>query len=237
MDTPAFHGFPDTGVSLVSALTSGEAGDRERAFATVARAYRAPVVALVQRRWGLEPPDAEDLTQEFFAEALAKGWLHRYDPGRARFRTFLRACLVAFAATQHEAAQRLKRGGGAPHVPIDDAHDVPGDDALDALFEREWRRSILTLALDRLRAECEAAGRTVAFDVFVAYDVAGAEGDGQPTYADVAAQFALPATQVTNFLHWARSRFRRQVLDALRELSASDEEYREDVRALLGGTP
>ena len=44
----------------------------------------------------------------------------------------------------------------------------------------------------------------------------------------------LPVTQVTNHLAWARREFRRLILERLRELSASDAEFRSEARELLG---
>jgi hypothetical protein len=41
-------------------------------------------------------------------------------------------------------------------------------------------------------------------------------------------------SQVTNHLHWARRELRREVLETLRETTASEEEYRAEARALLG---
>jgi hypothetical protein len=44
----------------------------------------------------------------------------------------------------------------------------------------------------------------------------------------------LAATDVTNYLAFARREFRRCVLDQLREMTASDEEFRREAQALLG---
>lgn len=226
--------FPETEHSAVAGLCSPDALVRERATEVVVRAYRGPIIAVLQRRFGLDLPDAEDLAHDFLAQALDREWLQRYDPSRARFRTFLRTCVSAYASTAHEAAGRLKRGGGMTHVPLDEAADsVPVDSALGQVFDREWVRSILALALDALKAECLAAGRESTWDVFVARDVEGAEGP-PPSYGELAHRLDLPVTQVTNFLAWARPRFRAHVLDALRALTASDDEFRAEARALLG---
>jgi hypothetical protein len=39
---------------------------------------------------------------------------------------------------------------------------------------------------------------------------------------------------VTNHLAWARREFRRVVLDTLREMTASEDEFRREARDLLG---
>jgi DNA-directed RNA polymerase specialized sigma24 family protein len=227
--------FPETEQSAVARLGSPDEAVRARAADVVVRAYRAPIIAVLQRRFGLDLADAEDLAHDFLMQALTKEWLQRYDPHRARFRTFLRSCLAAYASTAHEAAGRRKRGGGAVHVPLDDVTaTVPADSALDDLFDREWVRSVLAMALDALRAECMAAGRSSTWEVFVAREVDGAGLGTPPSYAELAHRLDLPVTQVTNFLAWARPRFRNHVLDAVRALTGTDEEFRAEARALLG---
>lgn len=227
--------FPETRVSRVVALSSNDPSLRTRAVDLVVAAYRAPVIAVLRKQWSLDLPDAEDLAHDFFAHALEREWLARYDREKGRFRTFLRKCLQDFAVTRHQAARRLKRGGHLTGVPLDDAVQVATAAEVDQLFEQEWVRSVMTMALERLREECLAAGRQVTFDVFVAHDIDGA--DDPPRYAGLAQRFGIPVTQVANYLHWARTRFRAQVLETLRSLTASDSEFREEARALLGREP
>lgn len=227
--------FPDTRYSIVSALRSADDATRERATESVARVYRDPIVAVLKLRWQLERADAEDLAHDFLAHALERDWLQRYDRTKGRFRTFLRSCLMAYASTAHEGATRLKRGGGAQHLSLDPAVHTPTADAeVEAVFEREWVRSVFERSLEGLRAECEAEGRATTYDVFVAYDIEGAEAIERPNYAQLAARFGIPATQVTNYLNWARRKLRGHVLDTLRALTASEEEFRDEARALLG---
>lgn len=197
-------------------------------------AYRSPVIAVLQRRWGMQLADAEDLAHDFFAQALARDWLARYDPEKGRFRTFLRTCLLAYAATAHEASMRQKRGGGLRHVPLDDAGPIATDDDTAAIFDREWMRSVLSIALAALHEECIAQDRATTWQVFSEYEVDGAELDERPTYEALARRIGIPATQVTNYLNWSRRRFRAHVLATVRELTANEAEYREEVRALIG---
>jgi len=230
--------FPDTHYSVVAALRSDDEPTRTRATEAVARVYRAPIIAVLRHRWQLEPADAEDLAHDFLAHALARDWLQRYDPSRGRFRTFLRSCLMAFASTAHEGATRLKRGGGMVHLPLELAPDsASSSDETSALFEREWIRSVLERSLEALRRDCETAGRQRTYDVFVAYDIAGADQEPRPNYAQLAEQFDIPVTQVTNYLNWARRRLRAHVLDTLRSLTADEAEFRAEARALLGIDP
>jgi DNA-directed RNA polymerase specialized sigma24 family protein len=226
--------FPITRGSVIDALTSDDGEARRAAAEVVARAYWMPIAATLQTRWRLEPADAEDLTQEFLAEALFKEWLARYDPAKARFRTFLRLCLDRFAANALQTSRRLKRGGGTTVVSLDDDL-APAESDVDAdeRFRQEWVRSVFSLALTALREEAAGSGKGIHVAIFEAYDVDDAEYE-RPSYRDLAGRFRLPETTITNHLAWARRSFRRHVLDVLRSLAGTDAEYRQDVQELLG---
>jgi hypothetical protein len=65
------------------------------------------------------------------------------------------------------------------------------------------------------------------------------ESDGKPavSYADLAREFQIAPTDVTNHLAYARREFRRIALERLREMTGSEEEFRREARALLGVEP
>jgi DNA-directed RNA polymerase specialized sigma24 family protein len=231
--------FPPTRVSVVEGLASGDEPSRRAAADVLARAYWGPVAALLEHRWHLDRADAEDLTQEFFAAALEKGWFTRYDASLGRFRTFVRTCVDRFAGTTARAQGRLKRGGGASSEPLEaaDAALASGPDEFDARIHSEWVRGVLTLALETFHDAAESSGKSVPFAIFQAYDVDDPRDDQRPSYRALAARFGIPETQVSNFLNWARREFRRHVLGALRSLAGNDAEFREDARELLGARP
>ena len=230
--------FPVTRRSVVLAVGSTEEEVRREAFGALVTAYWKPAYKLLRLRWRLEPAVAEDATQEFFVRALEKGWFARYEPDRARFRTYLRTCLDGFAANRRKAARRDKRGGGAMPLSLDFAgaegelaYAEPVDPVdAEALFHREWVRHLFQLAVERLRRRLDAEGRGLRFGLFAAYDL----DEPRPTYGELAVTHGIPVTRVTNELHAARRTFRHEVLELLREVTASERELREEVRALLG---
>jgi hypothetical protein len=144
-----------------------------------------------------------------------------------------------FAANAAKATRRLKRGGGMADEPLDaaDAAGAHTPDETDARIHDEWVRSILSIALDAMREASVADGKMTQMAIFETYDVADPPDDKRPTYRALALQFGIPETQVTNYLAWARREFRRHVLGAVRSLAATDEEFREDARDLLGARP
>lgn len=229
--------LPATRESLVAALGTAGEDARRRALDLIGRAYLVPVTALLGHRWQLSRADAEDLAQGFFARAIEKDWFGRFDPSRGRFRAFLRSCLDDYARAQHRDALRQKRGGDAQHLSLDDAPSLvgaTGDDA-DRLFDREWARSVLSMASAALRDECAgSATHLQAWPLFARYDLTDARDEDRPTYDSLAAELGIPVTQVTNQLAWARRRMREHVLGTLRALTGDDDEYRAEVRTLLG---
>lgn len=231
--------FPPTRQSLFEALR-GDAPDRVAALESLGRAYWQPARAYLGWRWRLDADAAQDLTQEFFARALERDLFARYDPARARFRTYLRLCLDSFVANERKAAARLKRGGGAAVLPLDEALALneralrDGDDDADAMFQREWTRLVFGEAVARLRDRCEERGKQIAFAIFTRHDLEGPDRNPAPSYAMLAEEFDVPVTQVTNFLAWCRREFRALVLEVLRAHSATEEEFRADVMDLLG---
>jgi len=237
--------FPTTRPSVVEAVASLDPDARRRAFETLVAVYWRPAYLHLRLKWSAGREEAEDLTQEFFARAMVDGFFEKYDPARARFRTFLRSCLDHLTANARRDERRLKRGGGAAHLPLDFAgaeQDLglvapSGSDDPEELFHREWVRSLFMLAVESLRSDCEASGQTLRYRVFARSDLDPVEGRPRPTYRELAEEFGLPVTQVTNHLAWARREFRRVVLERLRELSGSDEEYRAEARELFGTSP
>ena len=72
----------------------------------------------------------------------------------------------------------------------------------------------------------------IQFQLFERYDLD--EADPKPSYGQLAEEFGLATTDVTNYLAFARREFRRCVLDQLREMTATEEEFRREAQALLG---
>jgi RNA polymerase sigma factor (sigma-70 family) len=215
---------------------------RRRALDVLIASYWKPVYKYVRLRWKAAPEEAEDLTQGFFASAIDRDFLKRYDASRARFRTYLRTCLDGWVSNEHKAANRLKRGGAFRHVPLDfetaegelRTHEIPDAMEPEELFRREWVRTLFAMAVEELRAECERERREMHFALFRRYDLEGPDAGERITYADLAKEHGTDVATVTNRLHAVRKRFRAVVLARLRELCADEDEFRQEARELLG---
>jgi RNA polymerase sigma factor (sigma-70 family) len=235
--------FPGTRASVVRSAASSDAGERRQAWTTLIALYWKPIYKYLRVKQSLTNEDAKDLTQAFFTGALDKGFFDRYDPSRARFRTFLRVCVDHFVANHRQSVRRLQRGGDREFLPLDFAaaedeirrQYLAGSSDPDELFRREWLRSLFALAVDDLRQQCESSGKTIHFALFERYDLEGPDAGETLTYDRLAAELGLSITQVTNHLAAMRREFRRLILDHLRAATGSEEEFREEAQRLLGG--
>jgi RNA polymerase sigma factor (sigma-70 family) len=236
--------FPPTRRSVIEAMRSIDAGERERALDLLCAAYWKPVYKYVRLRWNRTPDAAEDLTQGFFVELLERELLDRFDAKKSRLRTYLRLCVDSFVMNEDKAGRRQKRGGNIPHVALDfsaaeeelgsaaiDPAKIASPESLEEFFEKEWVRSLFALAVEELRELCMARERERTFHLFEAYDLLGNE---KISYEQLSSEYGIPVTDVTNALAWARREFRKIALDRLRALSGSEEEFHREARAAFG---
>lgn len=228
--------FPLTNPSVLLRAKSDDQGIRHAAFEQLARVYYTPVYKHLRVKWKKSPDEAEELTQHFFVHALEREIFAAYDADKARFRTFVRVCIDRLTMNHHAAQRADKRGGQVRFAELDSRQaeqeigalgPVSAEDA-EALFDREWAKSVLALAVERLASRLEAEGRTRQLEAFSRYDLS----DDDLSYADLAGAMGVPVTTVTNDLSRARRAFREVVLDTLRELTATEEEFEHEARAL-----
>jgi RNA polymerase sigma factor (sigma-70 family) len=214
--------FPSTQVSLIEA-----AAGQPLALERVAALYWKPVYKFIRCKFRKDNEAAKDLTQGFFTSALEREFFQRFDPAKAGFRTYLRLAVERFAANQHEAEGRQKRGGGVEFSDLDDA--AASTESPEEIFLQEWRRQVFALSIEDLRAECVRDGRGAEWAVFEAYDMAE---DERPSYVELARRHGVAQTSVTNYLAWARRRLRSLVTERLRGVTSGERELREEMRRL-----
>ena len=170
--SPPRNLFPITQSVMLREIAAPDTEQRSRAFETLTRVYWRPVYVYIRIKWQASAEHAEDLTQEFFATAFAKRYFDVYLAAKGRFRTFLRVCVDRFVANQLQAQRRLKRAGDqvAMAVPAEEAEralaTAKADDDMEAMFDLEWVRALMGLALESLRHDAEARGKTLGLALF-----------------------------------------------------------------------
>ena len=233
-------GFPSTRASVVESLRSASPEERRQAAERLIALYWKPLYKYVRIRWHRSNEDAKDLIQGFFAVALERESLASFDASKASLRTFMRLLLDRHAANERKHAGRMKRGGDRLALDFDQAESelarIAGGEAdPEELLRHEWVRSLFAACVDRLREELHERGDARRFRVFEAFDLE--DGPARPSYRELAAALGVTESKITNDLSAARRRFREIVLETLREVTASEREFRAEARAVLGIEP
>ena len=219
-------------------LTAREAASPQatEALEKLCRAYWWPLYAFVRRR-GYDLPDAQDLTQEFFARLLEKKWLESVDRTKGKFRSFLLAALEHFLANEWRRSQAQKRGGQIMFMSLDEEgaeqqylHVATAGLSPQQLFEQQWATALLDQVLAALREEFAMAGKGALFEevkIFLTGEKRAV------SYAALAAK--LDTTEAA--LKMAVSRMRQRYGELLRaqiaHTVASSEDIDEELRVLL----
>src|SRR4026208_2574741 len=90
--------------------SDGDEGKAHAALAELCKIYWRPVFAFICRQ-GHSVPDAQDLTQEFFAKVLKGRLLQSADRNRGRCRSLLLTAAQRFLHDQVDKHHARKRGG------------------------------------------------------------------------------------------------------------------------------
>lgn len=231
------HAFPSTIWSQVLATGRGPSRDR---LGELAERYWWPVHAYVRARWGRSHEDATDLTQEFFAWILERDWIDRADPGRGRFRAFVKTSLENFLTDETRRAGRLKRGGDRAHLSLsaDDRGEPPPElvdvsgRAPEDVLDDAWRRALVERATELLEAEYERVGKPRVFAVFRAYFL---DESDDSTYADLAERHGIRETDVSNDLQHAKRRYREVLRRVVLDTVADPAALADELEWLFGG--
>lgn len=227
--------FPST--RWAAALGPGADGKPPIELEQLVRSYWGPVYWVIRRGWNQEKEEAKDLTQEFFGRLLERGGLEGWQPERGRFRSFLCGAVKHFMLQHQRDRARLKRGGGAVPISLDqlaDAEREPAGDPAppDQAFHQEWVRTLLEQAIAALREEYRLAGREISVRVFEAYDLHPEE---RPTHQALAARFGIGVHEVNHHLRQARQRLRELLRALMRETLADPADLEDEMRLLFGG--
>lgn len=215
-------------------LRAGHDGEEGHiALETLCRAYWHPLRAYLLRA-GHAPTDAEDLTQDFFAQLLRRGSLARVVPERGRFRNFLLVALRNFLSDHRDKAGAERRGGKAATISLEAAGsdescvEIARAATPEQAFERQWAWSVLARARRRLREECAASGRLAA------YEALGPEGDDSgETYEEIGRRLGLGEEGVKSAAFRLRRRYRELIRAEVADTVGSEADLEEELRHLL----
>lgn len=218
---------------------SGDTPRARVALGGLCQTYWYPLYAYVRRR-GHPAHDAQDLTQEFFAQLLERHSLATASPQRGRFRSFLLTALNHFLANEWHKARTGRRGGGNPVTSLDWAeaekrYDLePADHrSPDKLFEKQWALTLLSEVLNRLETEYQQDGKLELFTA-LKQTLTGTR-ESQP-YLELAEKLDMNEGAIKVAVHRLRRRYRdlirAAIADTLDETENIDDEMRHLFSAL-----
>jgi RNA polymerase sigma factor (sigma-70 family) len=229
--------FATTHWTVVLAAGRRHTPQSDGALEELCRTYWFPLYAYVRRR-GNTKEDAEDLVQAFFARFLAKNYLEGLSAERGRFRAFLLASLKHFLINEWKKTQRLKRGGGEKLLSLDwQTADTQfqvaatNEPSPDKAFDREWALALLAKVIERLRTECDAAGKSKQFEQLKIFLTAG---KGALSHAEAAKKLGMDETAVRVAVHRLRKRYRQLLRDEISQTLTDPAQVDEEMRALFG---
>jgi RNA polymerase sigma-70 factor (ECF subfamily) len=228
--------FATTHWSVVLNAADSLSPNSDSALEALCRAYWYPLYAYVRRR-GYDVESARELTQEFFAQLLAKKLLHAVDPTKGRFRSWLLGVMKHFLAHEWVRAHAQKRGAGQPTFSLDELEAEtryclePADFAdPEKIFDRRWAFTVLERAAGKLRLEYESAGKTALFNTLKEF--VSAEGTSL-SYEDCAARLSLSVSAVKSAIHRLRQRYQELIRDEIAQTVTTLSEIDEEIRYLL----
>ena len=168
----AHHGpaaFTTTHWSVVLEA-QGESPAAQEALEKLCRTYWRPIYGFIRRR-GVDPEEAKDLTQGFFALLLERRDLDAVRQEKGRLRSYLLTSLKHFLTNERNREMAIKRGARQHLIPLEDLRDrerigfeTSETLAADQIYERRWALSVLDQVLARLEEDYRASGNVQLFD-------------------------------------------------------------------------
>jgi DNA-directed RNA polymerase specialized sigma24 family protein len=207
-----------------------------RALAELCRTYWYPLYAFARRK-GSTPEQAEDLTQGFFSDGLARDFLRSADPARGRFRTFLLAAFEHYVGHQRAREKRVKRGGRVATVSLEGGgaearylREPVHSETAERLYDRRWAMTVLDRALDRLERRMTEQGKAPLFDRLKPALLGAEDAVG---HARVGEELGMTEGAVKVAAHRMRARLSTLIRDEVAQTVADPSQIDDEIRDLF----
>jgi RNA polymerase sigma factor (sigma-70 family) len=228
--------FVTTHWSVVLSAGKSASPEAESAMNELCKSYWYPLYSYVRRK-GHDADESKDLTQEFFAQLLAKSLLASVDRNKGKFRSWLLGVMNHFLAHEWAKARAQKRGGGLPVFSLDETdpeeryrHEPADNTTPENLFDRRWALTLMERAGARLRAEYEAAGKNEVYACLKGF--VSIEGTDF-SYDDAAQRLGLTTSAVKSAIHRLRHRYQELVREEIAQTVSTAAEVDDEIKYLL----
>lgn len=228
--------FATTDWRMVASAGGADEAQASEALSRLCQTYWPPLYAHV-RQAGHSPPDAQDLTQQFFAHFIERNVVANADPGRGRFRSFLLVSLKNFLANEWQKSRAWKRGGKAVtfSLTMDNAEThcaqlAASGDTPDRAFDRQWALTLLDTVLKRLRGEYADSGREALF-LGLKDSLAGDRSEA--SYRELGVRLGFSESAIKAAAHRLRQRYRELLREEIARTVSTPEEVEDELRYLF----
>ena len=213
-----------------------ESPTAQEALEKLCQIYWPPIYSFVQRK-GVDPEEAKDLTQEFFADLLEHRNLTAVRKEKGRFRSYLLGALKYFLADERRRAMAIKRGKGQRMIPLeelsgDERTEMESADSLTAeqIYERRWASTLLERVLGLLKKEYVGAGNAALFDCLKQLLP---DEPGSPSQAEIAGELGMTANAVRQAFHRFRQRYQSLLREEIAHTVATPGDVEDELRHLI----
>lgn len=206
--------------------------ERTKTARTLFDNYKEPVYRFILAR-GFSAEDAEDLTQEVFAQVTQDTFLDKADKKKGKFRTLLLATTKHVIADFLKREKAQKRGGNRAVLHIESIvedksghFDVADDRSLTDEFTQQWVQNLMEGALCELRQI--SARANIPY-----YECLRLREFDKLSYDEIAHRTNATLSNVKNWIHHGKEHLRQILEKMIRQYCSSEEEYREEIATLL----
>jgi RNA polymerase sigma-70 factor (ECF subfamily) len=237
---PAAEGessFRTTRWTIVMKAAESQMPERESALAQLCCTYWYPIYMSARRR-GHSPDDSQDLTQGFFLRLRERRALAGVDRLKGKFRSFLLASFQNDLSDEFDRTRRFKRGGDKDFVSLDaeeaeERYRLEPVEILTAekMFDARWTMTLLSEALDRLRREYAADGKTSTFETLEAF-LDPVNSRAPPSYEEVANRLGVSSGAVRILIHRLRKRYTALLREEVGRTASDPAEIDQEIDAL-----
>jgi RNA polymerase sigma-70 factor (ECF subfamily) len=210
---------------------------RRAALEELCSIYWPPVYAFVRSK-GISAAEAEDLTQGFFAEFLARDDFSKLDQEQGKWRSYLLQSVSNFMKKDWRNRTRQKRAGNENAISLEGA-DIEGEVGLleaadqtspEILFERQWAATVLEQVVRRLEEDYAEKNQTSLFE---ALRFVISPSDPRKTYAEVAEEESMTETAIKAAAYRLRERYSRLLRETIAETLLDKESVDDEIRILM----
>lgn len=226
MSTSHAHAFQPTRWTLVARATQDDAPAARAALDELCRIYWPPLFSFATR-WGLSAADAEDATQNYFAELLRNDKFAIADADRGKLRTFL---LHSFTKRLINLRDRDQHRNNLSFDQLETPLDPADPQNPELSFNRQWAIATMENAMRHLADEYVQSGKEAFFTA--CRPLLGIDAAGNEDYALIAKQLGIKEGALRVATHRLRHRFREIIFTTIAE--TLDNPTEASVRAEIG---